>query len=93
MVNKHCFTNDTTDLIAYSLDHYDEVEDIDDCHLIYKTTRKDYNSDKTGARFMKAFQLFKILTNNIGKLITPMPFNRRDYAHTMFMIRSMYITH
>ena len=28
--------NGTTYLIAYSLEHYDEVKDIVDCHLIYK---------------------------------------------------------
>ena len=32
-----------------------------------------YNKDKTGNRFIKAFQLFKILKNDIGKLISPMP--------------------
>ena len=28
---------------------------------------------KANARFIKAFQLFKILNNNVGKLIMPMP--------------------
>ena len=41
--------NYTTDLTAYSLEHYDEVKDIDDCHLIYKTTGKYYNKDKSGS--------------------------------------------
>ena len=43
--------NYTTDLTAYSLEHYDEVKDIDDCHLIYKTTGKYYNKDKSGKRY------------------------------------------
>ena len=49
--------NDTTDLTAYSLEHYDEVKDIDDCHLIYKKPDKYYNKDKTGTRCINAFQL------------------------------------
>ena len=61
MVNNHYFVNDTTDLTAYSLEHYDEVKDIDDCNLIYKKTNKYYNEEKTKSRFIKAFQLFKIL--------------------------------
>ena len=84
LVNNRYFINDTTDLSAYSLNHYDEVNDIDDCHLIYKTTGTYYNKETTpGTRFIKAFQLFRILNNNIGKLITPYAFNRIYYAHTI----------
>ena len=36
LANNHCFINDTTYLIAYSLEHYDEVKDITDCNIIYK---------------------------------------------------------
>ena len=34
---------------------------------------KYYERDNTGNRYIKAFQLFEILINNIGKLIIPMP--------------------
>ena len=47
MVNTHYFINDTADLAAYSLEHYGEVKDIADCHLIYKKTGKYYNKDKS----------------------------------------------
>ena len=40
LVTNHYFINDTTELTAYSLDHYDETKDIGDCHLIYKKTGK-----------------------------------------------------
>ena len=84
MVNNHYVINDTTDLTAYNLEHYDEVKDIADCHLAYKKTDKYYNKDKTGTRFIKAFQLFKILKVNIGKpAYYPHAFNRKDYAHTI----------
>ena len=46
LVNNHYVINDTTELTAYSLDHYDEVKDIDGCHLIYKNTGKYYNKEK-----------------------------------------------
>ena len=75
--------NDTTDLIAYSLEDYDVVKDIVDCHLIYKETGKSYNKDKTGTLFFKAFQLFKILKIDIGKLIRPMPLTG-EIMHTQF---------
>ena len=45
LINNPYFTNDTTDLTAYSLDHYGEVKDIVDCNLIYKVTGKHYNKD------------------------------------------------
>ena len=31
-----------------------------------------YERDKTGKKFITAFQLFKILMDNVGSLITPM---------------------
>ena len=34
---------------------------------------KYYERDNSGKRYIKAFQLFKILINNVGKLIIPMP--------------------
>ena len=34
---------------------------------------KYYERDNTGKRSIKAFQLFKILINNIGSLIIPIP--------------------
>ena len=83
MVNNHYFINDTTYLTAHSLEHYDEVKDIIGCHLIYKKTDKYHNKDKTGTRFIKAFQVFKLLTINMGKLITPMPLTE-EIMHTPF---------
>ena len=44
---------------------------------------KYYNKDKTGSLFINAFQLFKILKNNIGKLISPMPLTE-EILHTHF---------
>ena len=55
LVNNHYFTNDTTDLTAYSLEHYDEVKDTDNCYPIYKENGKYYNKDKSGKGFIKAF--------------------------------------
>ena len=61
LVNNHYLINDTADLIAYGLEHCDEVKDIAGCHLIYKQTGKYYNKDKSGKRFIKAFHVFKLL--------------------------------
>ena len=83
MFSNHYFINDTADLTAYSLEHYDEVKDIVDFHLIYKKTGKYYNEDKSGNRFIKAFQVFELLNNNIGKLISPMPLTE-EIMHTQF---------
>ena len=59
MVNNHYFINDTTDLTAYSLEHYDEVKDIDDCNLIYKKTNKYYNKEKQNLDLLKHFNYSK----------------------------------
>ena len=71
LVNNRHFINDTTELIAYSLDHYDEVKDIGDCHLICKKTDKYCDKDKSGTRLIKAFQLFRILKIRLESLLPP----------------------
>ena len=73
LVNNHYFINGTTYLSAYSLEHYDKVKDIVDCRLVYKGTGNYYNKHKSGKRFIKSFQVFKLLKHNICKLIRPMP--------------------
>ena len=64
--------NDYTELASYSLDSYEEIRDIKDCNRIYKKFNDKY---KRGSDiFIKAFQLFRTLLNNVDKLITPMEF-------------------
>ena len=68
------FANATTDLTAYSLEHYDEVKDIIDCHLICKKTCKYYNEDTSGNIYTKSFEVrIQTIENYVGKLISPMP--------------------
>ena len=70
-------------MTAYILEHYDEVNYIVDCNITYKKTGKYYNNDKSGKHVIKAFQVFKLLNNNIGKLISPMPLTE-EIMHTQF---------
>ena len=62
--------NDYTEMTSYSLEHYEEIKYIKDCN---KTSKK-YNDKYTtpNDRFIKAFQLFKMLMDNVDKLIPPM---------------------
>ena len=71
LVKGHYFINDYTELTSYCLEHYEEVKEIKDCHKIEKKSGDKFK--KSNQKFIKAFQLFKILMNNVGKLITPMP--------------------
>ena len=70
MVKGHCFINDYTELISYCLDNYEEIKDIKDCNKIYKKFNDKYK--RGNDRFIKAFQVFKVLMDNVDKLITPM---------------------
>ena len=54
LVNNHCFANGLSDLIAYCFEHYDGVNDIAGCHLIYKTASQYYNQDTSGKIFIQA---------------------------------------
>ena len=59
-----------TELTSYSLEHYGEIKDIKGCNKIFKKYNDTCN--KSNDRFIKSFQLFKMLMDNVGKLITPM---------------------
>ena len=66
----HYFINDYTELTSYSLDIYEEVKDIKDCNKTFNEYKDKYK--KCNDIFIKAFQLFKMLMDNVDKLITPM---------------------
>ena len=53
------------------MENYEEIRDIKGCNNIYKKPGDKYK--KENGRFLNSFQLFKILINNVGKLIIPMP--------------------
>ena len=59
-----------TELTPYSVDTYEEIKDIKDCNKIYKKFNDKYK--RGNDRFVKAFQVFKVLVDNADKLITPM---------------------
>ena len=57
-------------MTSYCLEHYEEVKDIKDCNKIYEKSNDNYK--KCNDIFIKSFQCFKILIDNVDKLITPM---------------------
>ena len=72
LIKIHYFINDYTELTSYCLDNYSEVKDLSNYNTICRNKGKYYERDKTGKRFITAFQLFKILMTNVDALITPM---------------------
>ena len=70
MIKGHYFINDYTELTSYSLENHYAVEDIKDCNTIFKKYNDKYK--KCNDIFIKAFQLFNMLMDNVDKLITPM---------------------
>ena len=70
LVKGHYFINDYTELTSYCLEHYEEVKEIKECNKIYNKLNDKYK--KRNDRFITSFQLFKILIDNVDKLIIPM---------------------
>ena len=70
MVKGRYFMNAYTELTSYCLDNYEETKDIKDCNKIYKKFNDKYK--RGNDRFIKAFQVFKVLIDKVDKLITPM---------------------
>ena len=81
LVKGHYFINDYTELTSYCLKHYEEVGDIKDCNKTYKKLNDKY--EKCNNSFVTAFQLFKILLDNVDKLIIPMELTY-DVLNTQF---------
>ena len=71
LVEGHHFINDYTELTSYCLGNYEEIKDFKEYTTICRK-RKYYERDKAGKRFITAFQLFKILTDNVDLPVTPM---------------------
>ena len=70
LVKCHYSINDYTELTSYFLDHYEEIKDIKYCIKIYRKMNDKYK--RGNDRVTKAFQAFKVLVENVDKLITPM---------------------
>ena len=70
LVKSHYFINGYTELTSYCLDTYEGTEDIKDCNKMYKKFNDKYK--RGNDIFIKAFQVFKVLVDKVGKLITPM---------------------
>ena len=66
----HYFINDYTELTSHCLENYEEIKDIKDCNKAFKKYHDKYK--KCNDRFIRAFQSFKVLMDNVDKLITPM---------------------
>ena len=62
--------NDYTELTSYCLEHYADVKDIKYCNHIHK--KFDDKCKKGNDRFLKAYQVFEILVDNVDKLSIPM---------------------
>ena len=71
MAKGHYLINDYTELTSYTLENYEEVKDITYCKKeIYRNFNDNYK--RGNDRCIKAFQVFRMLMDNVDKLITPM---------------------
>ena len=70
LVKRHCPINGYTELTSYCSEHYEEIQYIKDCSKTYKGSNGKYK--KGNDRLIKTFQVFKILTDTVDKLIIPM---------------------
>ena len=74
MVQGHSFINDYTELTSYCLEHCEEVNDIKGCNKAFEKYNDKY---KKGTDIcIKAFQVFRILIDNVYKLNYPHGINR-----------------
>ena len=70
MVKGHHFINDYTELTSYCLGNYEEIKDITDCDKICKKFNDQHM--KGNDIFIKAFLIFKVFIDKVGKLTIPM---------------------
>ena len=82
LVKGHYFINDYTELRSYCLYNYEETKYIKDCNKIYNKFNDQYK--KGNDIFIKAFQIFKVLTGKVDKLITPMELTYEALKNTIY---------
>ena len=70
LVKGHYSINGYTELTSYCLENYEEGKDIKYCNKVVKKHNDKHK--KCNGRFVKAFQVFKMLIDTGGKLTTPM---------------------
>ena len=90
LVKGHPFINDYTELTSYNLENYEEIKDIKDCNKMFKEYNGNYK--KGNDICIKAFQLFKVLMDNVDKLITPMGLTDEVLKHNS-MVKLRIIGH
>jgi hypothetical protein len=80
LTKDHYFINDDTNLTSYCLKHYEDIKHLNGCSYIYND-----NHHTKQDRGIKALQLFKILIDNVGKLIVPIPLTEElIYEYSVF---------
>jgi len=64
LLNDHYFINETSEVTAFAIDHYEEVKDLPDCHNIRAKDGKKWKRTK-GDHYCKSFHLIeKLLQTN-----------------------------
>ena len=78
----HFFLIEKTEITRYSLEHYDEVKDMNKCNMIYKF--KNGYAIRDALHFLDSYDVVKILLENKDKLLRPITMDDQLIATTQF---------
>lgn len=78
----HFFLIEKTEITRYSLEHYDEVKDMNKCNMIYKF--KNGYAIRCASRYIDSYDVIKILLANKDKLLRPITMDDQLIATTQF---------
>jgi len=74
LLDGHYFINEKTNVTSYSINHYDNIKDINEWNKIY-SQEEDGHYHKTDKRFIDSFELIKLLLENKDQLLEPITLN------------------
>ena len=78
----HFFIIEKTEITRYSLEHYDEVKDMNKCNMIYKF--KNGYAIRDASRYIDSYDVVKIMLENQAKLLKPITMDDQLIATTQF---------
>lgn len=86
LIDEHYFLNDTTDFTSFAIEHYDEINHLEDYNYIYKVRNQDgkkyYKKDKD--RCVNSVQAINLLIENKEKYLKKLTTLEMQLAYTQY---------
>jgi hypothetical protein len=82
LIEEHFFLIEQTELTSFSIEHFNDIKDLNDWNYIYKRRDNSYKKDKK--RVISSFNVIELLIENKNELLEEIKFENSEIAATQF---------